>query len=139
MPLEEKLIELFNLFPRQSAYYDDLLDSIHIPLEKGLKVSVFNEHGVYWVEAYLTGFGTLKKHCDVNSDTGFKWVYSLSFSPGESTNHANELGPLKKDECEEICKKALPFLASFGMDKKLIPLLINDYPEFANRALEYIP
>lgn len=136
MSLEEKILELFKIFPRQNQYYDDLLQSIRIPRGKGLSISSFHQ-GIYWLEIYLEGFGTFKKHWEIDTD-GYKGVYSVSFSPGESTKSANELGPLELDKCNKICEKVISFMSSYGKDKKLIPLLVNDYPAFAKFALEFV-
>lgn len=42
-----------------------------------------------------------------------------------------------KNESDTMCERLLPFMLSYGKDKSTIPLILNDFPEFANLALRY--
>jgi len=84
------------------------------------------------VSLSIENIGTFEKYWEVVSKS-----YIYAFNVGEYTTAFSNR--FNKEESDIFCRRALPFMLSYGKDKSTIPLLINDFPDFARFAIRYIP
>lgn len=138
MSFEEKVMDLFMRFPFNQSYSEELYKSIQSNHKRGIQITSFHMN-IYWVEIYVENLGTFKKHYDRDSDKGVNNLYRISFAEKDDHGTGTMSDPFLKDDVDRVCKNSLPFMLSQGNDKRLIPLLINDFPFFARYALEYQP
>jgi hypothetical protein len=68
-----------------------------------------------------------------------KRIYRFSFGTGDllSTNIVSRV--FEKGTSDIFCDRVLPFILSHGENRKNIPLIMHDFPEFAKFALDYNP
>jgi hypothetical protein len=137
MNLESKILEAFEIFPRQ--YRIDLLlsaindegSNIGIKMNMSLITSTTAEDDL---ELYVSDFGVLTKYYDPENED----PYEIRFEIYNNPNHL-KLMDLSKEKCNEICRRIIPFMLSRGKNKNDIPLLVNDFQEFAQWALKFNP
>lgn len=137
MPYEEKVIQLFKIFPTDTLYASDLLDSIQRVHKKGINFYSIAE-SYYSLDMYVDGLGSFKKLWGINVIRDVR-EYSFSFYIGDSVTKGLDSDSFSKEESNILCERALPFMVSYGHNKDGIPLIIHDFPKFAKFALGYVP
>jgi hypothetical protein len=135
MPYGQKVLKMFQHFPKIDAYFITLYMSSQYKKE-GIHLTYCSSE-IYFVEIDVTGLGRLRKIWEEIEDNFFAALFS--FCTPEDFTPRIEAGPFNKEESDKICKRLLPFMISQGANKEDIPLIINDFPDFAKFALEYIP
>lgn len=134
MTLDEKVIMLFKLFPKNQSYSEDVIESLPIINKYGIQVIASYQH-TYYIDVYVKGLGSFKKHWGVDSLTD-GYIYRFSFAEGDHTEIQETSGGFGKEASDKICDRALPFMLSGGEHRRGIPLLLHDFPEFAKFALK---
>jgi len=134
MSYTTKIVTLFKIFPKQTPYFMELVRSIEFE-KKGVNFK-YAFVGVYFVEMYVEGLGSLRKYWEEDEfdDT---LIYRFTFNPGDEYGHGEKSPPFDKESSDLFCDRCLPFMISKG--KTGIPLIIHDFPEYARYALEYLP
>jgi hypothetical protein len=136
MPFKERVLLMFKMFPGSQAYFEELYLSVQYG-RKGIKVSYCAED-IYVIDVYVEGLGTLKKHWE-EAELDESRIYRFSFCAGEDYGPGVHSGPFNKEKSDIFCERALSFMLSYGHNKRQVPLILHDFPEFAKFALEYVP
>ncbi len=137
MTFEEKVIMLFKLFPKKQSYTEEVIESLPLVNSAGMNISVSHEY-TYYIDLFVNGMCSFRKHWD-RDDYSDKRIYRFSYGTGDALV-ANIMSPIfDKDSADTLCDRVLPFILSRGANRKSIPLIVHDFPEFAKFALEYNP
>lgn len=84
----------------------------------------------------VSGIGVFSKHwLYVAIAKRYKFCYSFCPEGGKALIYSVNMG---KRISNRICERVLPFLASRGKDKSTILLIINNFPEYASFALNFM-
>lgn len=134
MPFNQRVIQMFKMFPTNPPYFEELYRSVRYG-KRGIRVS-FSDDDIYVIDVYVEGLGTLKKHWE-DAELEESKIYRFSFCAGEDYSEGVRSDTFQKEASDIFCERALPFMLSYGYDKRRIPLIIHDFPEFAKYALEY--
>lgn len=136
MPFESKVIMLFKMFPRNQSYAEQVQELLRYQKNRVEINCSYSE--IYFIEIHVSKLGSFKKIWEEDPLTEEK-IYRFSYSVGDEYIDKVVSKELNKAQSDLFCERALPFMLSHGYDRRKIPLLINDFPEFANFALEYSP
>lgn len=128
----DKAIKLFRYFPKEDAYFHALFNSLQYS-RKYIRFS-YSTYGNITLDVDVPNIGILRKHLD-DTEEGVS-LFSISFHRNSNTDFIKTEN-LNRNDADLVCERALPFLLSNGNNKIGIPLLVNDFPEFAKFALEY--
>jgi hypothetical protein len=136
MSYEDKVMFMFQIFPKNILYFEELYRSAQYG-QNGVQLHYCIDH-IYYVEFYTIGLGSLKKYWEKDEITD-EYIYRFVFCEGDEYSDGAQSDPFNKVNSDIFCKRALPFMMSYGQNKQDLPLIIHDFPEFAKYALEYIP
>lgn len=131
----ERVEAAFINFPDNQLYYEGILTYVH-RLEPDIIFNFIYKTYDYAFEITIKGLCTFRKHLLMDAITGEK-SYRFSFKTGNSLDEHS--GDFSKEDANTFCKRALPFMVSYGRDRSTIPLLVNDFLEFSRFALGYTP
>jgi hypothetical protein len=134
MSYENKVITMFQIFPKKLAYFTELFRSARYEMNS-IKLTFCTEY-IHFIEIYIIGFGSLRKYWEKEEITD-EYIYRFSFCEGDDYGEGEQSEPFNKEKSDIFCKRALPFMLSYGKLKKEIPLIIHDFPEYAKFALGY--
>lgn len=143
MSFEKRIILMFQMYPKNQPYFEELYRSVAFA-KSNIKVS-YSFSDVYNVSIYVIGLGTFRKHWE-EEDFSDKRIFTFSFikeedihwSPTKSDFEVRSKS-FNKEESNIICARALPFMVSCGQKKRSLPLLMQDFPDFAGFALSFVP
>ncbi len=153
MSFEEKVKAIFHAFPGRIEYINLLLDFIVKEQATDMRVS-YNDGTSGAPNVRLEVFGVaifeLSEVSEITKDlTNGKILYECSLLPeldkGDYKPLSDEHGfprpfrtkGLGRVEAQNICDAALPYLLSRGKSLKKLPLMINVFPEYVKKVLEY--
>jgi hypothetical protein len=134
MSYEDKVTTMFQIFPKNFGYFEELYRSVQYD-KKDIQLIYCVEH-IFYVEIYVLGLGSLKKYWEKNEITD-EYIYRFAFCEGDEYGGGVQSDSFDKMSSDIFCRRALPFMMSYGRLKKDIPLIIHDFPEFAKFALGY--
>lgn len=137
MSFEEKVIMLFKLFPKKQSYTEEVLASLPLLNSLGMNLTVSHEYS-YYIDLYVSDMCSFRKHWE-RDDYSDKRIYRFSYGTGDALVPNIMSRVFDKKSSDIFCDRVLPFILSHGEDRKYIPLIVHDFPEFAKFALEYNP
>ena len=128
----KKLLNIIKGFPDEARTIEQYKEGNY--LKRGIQLCI--EYGTWEAIITLTVFdmGIIRKH---TSYTNKETKFSCSIYVPENVFIFSRY--FIKKESDILCERLLPFMLSRGKNKSTIPLIINDFPEFANLAMRYIP
>lgn len=135
MSYGQRVLKMFQHFPKVDAYFQTLYRSVRYG-KPGISFC-FSNDTIRFVEIDTGWVGRLRRSYEEVED-GF-FVHIFSFYVSEGIAPSMETGAFLKDQADKMCESLLPFMVSYGDNRVNIPLLVNDFPEFAKFALEYVP
>lgn len=137
MTFDEKVIMLFKMFPKKQSYIEEVIESFPLINKAGMNISVSHEY-VYYISLYVHGLCCFKKYWETAAYTDKK-IYRFSYNTGDELTSDIASSEFDKDSSDILCDRVLPFILSRGVNRKSIPLIVHDFPEFAKFALEFNP
>ncbi len=135
MPFDKKVFLLFKDFPKRQYVLEEIIKTLPRSSRYGITITASFEYS-YNICIFVEGLGSFRKHWEEDMVTD-KRLYKFSYSEGEDLGVDKSSESFGKEESDKICERALPFMLSKGKNRKHIPLIIHDFPEFAKFALEY--
>jgi hypothetical protein len=135
MTFEKKVLLLFKDFPKKQYVLEEIIKTLPRSSKYGITITASFEYS-YYISIYVEGLGSFRKNWEEDIVTD-KRTYTFSYSEGDDLSVGKGIFSFGKEESDKICERALPFMLSKGKNRKLIPLIIHDFPEFAKFALEY--
>lgn len=123
----------FMAFPKDRELVKELCASLYSHKKYGFNIYYSFDESKF-IELYIEKFGGIRKEYDF---TDCPERFQLNFYEGDSYDKGIRTEPLTEKEANNMCKIIVPFFLSDGKKRDKVPLLINDFPEFANFALRY--
>lgn len=137
MSYEETVISIFKLFPKKQSYTEEVIKALPSLSKVGYQISVSHEYS-YYIDIFISGMCSFRKHWE-REDYSDKRIYRFSFGTGDALASNTISRVFEKDTSDIFCDRVLPFIFSRGENRKSIPLIMHDFPEFAKFALDYNP
>jgi hypothetical protein len=143
MSYEDRVIKMFQTYPRNLNYLNELSRSIEFA-KKGTKI-YYTDSEVFYISAYVEKLGTFRKYWE-QADFSNERIFVFSFTPEEEMQWSIERidkeirsRTCNKQDSDLICERALPFMLSYGKKRRLIPLLLRDFPDYVEYAMSFTP
>ena len=128
---EEKVILMFKSFPKDKEEYILLFEDLRSIQQEGVMFYYWDNYSRY-IDIFVGGVGIFRKR--LNLDNEYNFVFCI-----DNSNKCLSVEKVSMGKADELCERFIPFMLSHGHDRRKIPLLINDFHEFAKFALEYTP
>jgi|WetSurMetagenome_2_1015567.scaffolds.fasta_scaffold114606_2 hypothetical protein len=130
----EKLLEALKSFPE--GYVSDGYHKGAELSRAGIELVFDYSTGGDTIALTIEGLGIFRKHREYVAVLN-QYKFSFSFSMGQKGTFIFSRR-FDKSTSDKLCERVVPFLLSKGEDKSTIPLIINDFPEYAGFALNFM-